>query len=262
MIHRPYDERAIYASFKGYAGWKAKAAQALLEAHETIQAGGKPIFDRAIYSRLKELQLEWFCQKCAYCESNITASSWGDVEHYRPKRGVTGEDGHPGYYWLAYEPSNLMPSCQRCNQSGGKKNHFPVQPGTRAFREDQIAAEQALLLNPYLDKPSEHLDYTFDATEGKPNGFVEALSEKGRVSIEIYGLNRHPLRDERKGAQRDAITSYQMAKLQKELDEFFETLAAARQSYFAARVAAIVKYIAWDNARSSSHSTRLRHLTP
>jgi hypothetical protein len=50
--------------------------------------------------------------KCAYCEAYEPEP---EVEHYRPKKGVTGEV-HEGYYWLCYEWSNLMPACHDCNK--------------------------------------------------------------------------------------------------------------------------------------------------
>ena len=37
--------------------------------------------------------------KCAYCERVTKA----DVEHYRPKKKVSEDADHPGYYWLCYE---------------------------------------------------------------------------------------------------------------------------------------------------------------
>src|SRR6185295_18181901 len=81
-----------------------------------------------------------FRGRCVYCETNITDFQHGDIEHFRPKKGVTDEgdqpvvipmaDGknmeHPGYYWLAYQWTNLLPSCITCNQPGeegiGKRN--------------------------------------------------------------------------------------------------------------------------------------------
>lgn len=61
--------------------------------------------------------------KCAYCESYEPEP---EVEHYRPKKGITGEV-HEGYYWLCYEWSNLMPACHDCNKRRSKGNHFPVE---------------------------------------------------------------------------------------------------------------------------------------
>src|SRR5260370_20134326 len=150
QIYRDFDERG----FNGFAGWQQDAHQATAElaawqaTHAVQQKGGSVPIKAKIYRALKACLIEYFSGKCAYCESEFTSVAWGDVEHYRPKRGVTGEN-HAGYYWLAYEPRNLLPSCQKCNQGNGKRNYFPVA-GVRAERsEDDLAAELPLLLNPY-----------------------------------------------------------------------------------------------------------------
>src|SRR5262249_38675962 len=84
----------------------------------------------ALYSRYKDFLIRLFNGKCAYCESKFTVSQPGDVEHFRPKGRVVddnfkpirvqhptkGEIEHPGYYWLAYEWKNLLPSCADCNR--------------------------------------------------------------------------------------------------------------------------------------------------
>lgn len=67
-----------------------------------------------------------YTYKCAYCEAYEPEP---EVEHYRPKKGVTGEV-HDGYYWLCYEWSNLIPACHDCNKRRSKGNHFPIE-GTR-----------------------------------------------------------------------------------------------------------------------------------
>src|SRR5688500_1280853 len=67
-----------------------------------------------------KLELErMFHQKCAYCESDYGATEPVDVEHYRPKGAFLRPDGslsNPGYYWLAAEWTNLLPSCIDCNR--------------------------------------------------------------------------------------------------------------------------------------------------
>src|SRR5262249_6192965 len=57
-----------------------------------------------------------FHEKCAYCESSYRAVDSCDVEHYRPKGGVTESPKHRGYWWLAAHWQNLLPSCPPCNQ--------------------------------------------------------------------------------------------------------------------------------------------------
>ena len=65
-------------------------------------------------SRVRDKLNEYYHHKCAYCE---TGGGKADIEHYRPKGSVKEEDTHSGYYWLAYEWSNLIPSCVKCSIS-------------------------------------------------------------------------------------------------------------------------------------------------
>lgn len=68
------------------------------------------------------------------------------VEHFRPKGGWRQSPGQPieqpGYYWLAYEWSNLFLACGPCN-SRHKRNLFPLTdqayelPVALTFRGDE-----------------------------------------------------------------------------------------------------------------------------
>jgi uncharacterized protein (TIGR02646 family) len=92
---------------------------------------------------MRSVLFDAFLGKCAYCEVQFVLDQTGDVEHFRPKAGVVDEHDqrvdHPGYYWLAYEWSNLLPSCSKCNRLTktkdgrrvGKGERFPVM-GRRA----------------------------------------------------------------------------------------------------------------------------------
>ncbi|HZO92496.1 MAG TPA: hypothetical protein VFB22_01910 [Candidatus Baltobacteraceae bacterium] len=159
-----------------------------------------------------------FHRKCAYCESPLEPTvKFGDVEHFRPKAAVRawkyesqqapGDDPltrilepftdlpgerHGGYFWLAYNIENLLPSCPQCN-SYEKQNYFPAA-GTRLTCDEQpeCGVEEAMLVNPYVDDPNQHL--AFDDEKG----FVRPLSLKGAVSIAVYGLNRTGLPEARR----------------------------------------------------------------
>ena len=143
-----------------------------------------------------------FYGKCAYCESEVSASQFGDIEHWRPKGKITDEHDHivfvtdpggtkvphPGYYWLAYDWRNLLYSCLRCNRPQtvlgkkiGKANRFPVN-GLRAKLKGEESSELPLLLNPLYDDPSEHLEVA-------RNGVMVEKSDRGKMCIEIFGLN-------------------------------------------------------------------------
>lgn len=157
-----------------------------------------------------------FNKKCAYCEFNYAAGASEDIEHFRPKLAVVidGKMAQPGYYWLAADWSNLLPSCQDCNRKrtkdfpeskrgvSGKANLFPIENEEHRWRSHgRKNREKALLLNPCDDNPADHLDF-MDMGLVRPvrdsNG-VE--STKGAVSIEIYGLLRGDLVEQRAGRQ-------------------------------------------------------------
>lgn len=154
---------------------------------------------------------ETFHFKCAYCEASYDAQAPVQIEHFRPKgaydvvNAATGkvESRRPGYWWLASEWDNLLPSCIFCNspnkqrfpdgtvRTSGKANRFPLgDEATRATGPDGDRREKRLLLHPYRDSPRSHLEFGDDGT-------VRSRSRKGRVSIEVYGLLRVGLVHER-----------------------------------------------------------------
>lgn len=132
---------------------------------------------------------------CCYCESYYANTTYGDVEHYRPKgfyQQSKGDKQHrPGYYWLAYKWENLMYACEMCNRSY-KKNYFPLKDPSKRFNSAtrDISGEEPLLINPYEEKnPERHL--TFVENRIKP------LTVEGKTSIEFYGLDREGLNESR-----------------------------------------------------------------
>lgn len=165
---------------------------------------------RPLWGELKDHLFDLFHQKCAYCEATVKHVAHGDVEHYRPKGKVTEDERHPGYYWLAYEPSNYLPSCQLCNQGDAKGTHFPIA-GTRAYtRADPLPAELPLLLNPYEDDYSEHLAFysSDDVAPDKKPGEAFSDTDKGKKTIELLKLNREVLVDDRYKAQRYGLVTF------------------------------------------------------
>lgn len=182
--------------------WLDKADVAKQDAIETVAGGSKPDFDSKIWSQLKQHLFELFNGKCAYCESRVLHVASGDVEHYRPKKGVTGVPDHPGYYWTAYDTANFLPACEQCNRVRGKRNHFPVK-GFRAYRPEEHNREEPLLLNPYVHDPGIHLKF-IPGQNGMFTGRVEGVTDEGKKSVEVYNLNRPYLVEERRKAQEEA----------------------------------------------------------
>lgn len=108
--------------------------------------------------------------RCAYCETLINDTAYGDVEHFRPKAGYTTAASpalfRPGYYMLAYEPTNLFLSCQLCNQAF-KENEFPVVgPRVPEVTPDK---ELAVMINPYTENPRDFV--RFDPINGEAYPF-------------------------------------------------------------------------------------------
>ncbi|MFL6232671.1 MAG: retron system putative HNH endonuclease [Thermoanaerobaculia bacterium] len=203
-----------------------------------------------------------FHDKCAYCETESSAGFDWNVEHFRPKGQVAERADHPGYYWLAYEWSNLYPSCSHCNQrrkdrprwgdlrhagSGGKMDQFPLEDeSTRALSPgDDLGTEARLLLDPCTDRPEEHLRYTVD-------GQVMAVvgSRKGKVSIDVFHLRRSRLRDKRRNKVEAVVELLKLIRKQegrgnieaaRDLRAFLDTWFLADSCEHAATARAVVR---------------------
>jgi hypothetical protein len=149
-----------------------------------------------------------FRGKCAYCDGPaVTPGARADIDHFRPKGSVRHADGrivvlrvdvsgkpikHPGYYWLAYELENFRLACQRCNREY-KRDYFPVA-GEHSTSTDDDAAEEAILVDPCgPEDPARHIGIL-------RNGVVFGRTYKGKITIEVFGLNERGLPDSRRDA--------------------------------------------------------------
>jgi uncharacterized protein (TIGR02646 family) len=174
-------------------------------------------FSRYRHDDVKNALETLFDGKCAYCESSFHHVAPEDIEHWRPKGAVILEDGteqKPAYYWLATSWENLLPSCIHCNRRqrqedarnpnnllSGKKNFFPVVNEANRWTSHTQAnhnGEEPLILDPCADHPEQFLNISEDAVvnEKEPAGTLE--NRRARASIDVYGLNRKALVDERK----------------------------------------------------------------
>jgi hypothetical protein len=177
--------------------------RAKAETEKAIAAGKEYEFRPEIWKELKLHLFDLFDGKCAYCEACVQDVAFGEVEHYRPKRHVEECPDHPGYYWLAYDLTNLLPSCQICNGFQAKMNHFPVREKVWARCREELGCERPLLLNPYLHDPREHLRFRplRENHDRLPLSHVEGKTEEGKTSVEILRLNRPNLASARALAQ-------------------------------------------------------------
>jgi hypothetical protein len=208
-----------------WRAWLSKAQRASEKYRDKVLAGEEPEFDSAVWKELKDWLFDGpFNGKCGYCESSVIAVAYGDAEHYRPKGAVT--DGpsdarapvivrrkvHEGYWWLAYDWTNLFPACGRCN-SAHKREHFPTKnTHVRPLKRDAVnwttaeldRDEEPLLLHPMREgaahDPQRHI--TFDVT-----GRALALdgSARGQATIDTCGLNRNSGRNSLVEARRRQV---------------------------------------------------------
>jgi hypothetical protein len=188
--------------------WRAKCEIAQIELNNSY-ANGKPLrIRKELYSEFKQHYFKVFHGKCAYCESYVIGAQYGDLDHFRPKgrvcensktvniKSASGKTiPHPGYYWLAYDYKNLLPSCIICNririneagQRIGKWHEFPVKKNTRAEKPNDEVNEEPLLLNPIT---CEDLNNHFIFSK---SGVITRLTDKAKTTCSIFGLNRDEL---------------------------------------------------------------------
>lgn len=119
------------------------------------------------------------------------------AHRFRPAQSAVDADGsvqRESYFWLAYDWQNLYPACPACADAHGAQ--FPVgttRAPTRAVG-DALAQEKPWLLDPCEDEVEEHFVYL-------DSGEVAPSTEKGRMTIDVFGLNRSDL----VAARNDAI---------------------------------------------------------
>jgi uncharacterized protein (TIGR02646 family) len=174
------------------------ATLSLCTAHE---AGERTFrFKDTIYgaSDVKAALIDAQHGKCCFCERKIFGD--GDVEHFRPKAGVSqGPKSRmlqPGYYWLAYDWSNLLLSCSACN-SRQKRNQFPLTNSAKRVRvhrkTELLNREEPLFIDPAREEPSIYIGFK----GSKP--FAIDDNPRGRETIRALGLDRDALNQIRGG---------------------------------------------------------------
>lgn len=193
-IRKPADPPAVLVD-RG-----AEACRGLCEQYDAAPAdhqnGARTFeFDPKIYGHpsVRAALAEAQHGKCCFCERKVE----GDVEHFRPKSRSQQARGdpplRPGYYWLAYEWSNLFFACGPCNQRY-KRDLFPLAAPARRARShhDDLAAEDPLFLDPANDEPAEHIAFRSEvayAVNGSP---------RGQATIDLLALNRPDLQESRR----------------------------------------------------------------
>ena len=153
-------------------------------------------FNRGIYAHesVKDALLLAQHDKCCYCERKFRATSYGAVEHFRPKGAVRATLGaairYPGYYWLAYAWENLLVSCETCNSSC-KGSLFPLEDEDKRAQchHDPVEEEAPVFIDPASEDPADHIRFR--------RAEVEHLTDRGLGTIKGFGLRRSNLEDAR-----------------------------------------------------------------
>ena len=195
-------------------------------------------------------------KKCCFCESRVTHVSYGDVEHFRPKGGFCQKKSDPltkpGYYWLAYEWSNLFLSCTLCNQRY-KANLFPLAVTRNRARshKDDVSDERPLFIHPSDDDPEQHIGFRDEivyAIDGK---------RRGKVTIEALGLDRTDLEEMRRDRLQPAKRSKRAVRVLRQMRDRQGRLSAELESLLQEHEAALAAYLAPDAEYSSMLKTAL-----
>lgn len=117
------------------------------------------------HPQIKSAIVQETAEKCAYCESKVTHTYPGDVEHLLPKRRRPD---------LFVEWPNLTLGCSVCNN-----------------RKGDYYSEEEPLVNPYVDNPAEHIVFH------GPLAFHVSGSARGERTSRRLGLSRTPLVERR-----------------------------------------------------------------
>lgn len=113
----------------------------------------------------KKALIEASYGKCMYCESFVLSTSWGEIEHIKPKSKFPD---------LEFDWGNLGFVCQRCNNSKWSKYEETIQH-----------------INPYEENPEDFLVAVGTYILQKEN------NRRGERTIKDISLNREGLLEKR-----------------------------------------------------------------
>jgi hypothetical protein len=200
------------------------AAQLYYQTYDPLASGAKAFNFKEYKGHDVQHQLRTlFHNKCAYCESDLGDNL--EVEHFRPKGGVTEDRAHSGYWWLAHTWANLLPSCIACNQrrrqhlvteamtvdqltallatkakvAYGKANQFPIAGVRARYGVGLLTDELPHLIDPTEEDPAQYLKWSKSGAysivvpqPSDPQAIIRALS-----TINVFALNRARLVESR-----------------------------------------------------------------
>ena len=204
-------------------GWDERSEQARL----AVEQGTRTVNEQsAVWREAKDALANCSDNKCWYCEVK-QARSDNAVDHFRPKNSVAGtKPPHSGYWWLAFDASNLRYSCTYCNSrrknpetglTEGKGDEFPLLPDTpRAVNPGEEDNESPVLLDPCRAHDPGLLDFL---DNGRPCARYPGHATRrlrAEESIRLYHLDHPDLIELRK------VLSAQLIEKIKKADRLFD----------------------------------------
>lgn len=162
---------------------------------------------------------------CSYCESEITASRGGHIEHLHRKKD---------FDYRTFDWSNLFLCCQNTLHCG----HFKDRAGRDPYNPDD-------LIRPDADDPDEYLQFYSSGEIKARNGLSAGQHNRADATIAVLNLNNSLLK-----GRRSATASQAKAVVLKEI-EFLESLSEEE------RIELLSEEI--KSFRSSAHPTVVRH---
>ena len=164
-----------------------------------------------VRSQIKKFFLEAQDYTCYFCRQRFVVDHnrvW-DIEH------ILSRSDYPEYM---FEPENLCVICPICNAEKGA-DRVLVQPGrvTRFPRKSKAYR----ICHPHYDAYEDHIDMF------APGSVYHGISEKGRATVRLYGLDRFLVSSGRQRRMSPALrrliaaaeTGYQYEERQMELLE-------------------------------------------
>jgi hypothetical protein len=153
---------------KNAAHWLAELRAVLADPAATADQRNRAI-GKYRHPAVKRALVQLFHGKCAYCESNITTVTYGEIEHFRPKSR---------YAERTFDWRNLLLSCNICNNAGHKGDRFPLDDQGRPLLIDPTDGATDI---------SAHLEFVWETAVGR--AVVYGTDDRGHCVEEIFDLN-------------------------------------------------------------------------
>lgn len=189
-----------YIDFNSFApseAWQEKARVATAELLEKATPKERVDYIKSkkqVWRDLRQELIDKFGSRCWFTEAEETVAQL-DIEHFRPKAEALDEDGtvHEGYWWMAFELSNLRLAGQIPNRQH-KRCYFPLLPGCiRANSQNRRWQEETpVFLDPVKLTDVELVAYN-ETGSLCPSNNASTEEEIKRVELtdQLLGLSAH-----------------------------------------------------------------------